>query len=418
LRPSDCVPTRERLIDEALAIGRRLQQLACAHEGRVNWLGLVEGSAQQWHIMPAGPDLYNGLSGIAFFLAYLGQFSGEEQFTQLARAAWQDVHALAMREQRYLRWGLIGAFDGIGSLIYLLSHLGTLWHDPTLYQEAEEVAAHLPEVIGTDQIFDVVGGSAGCLAALLSLYAVAPSEPTLAAARACGDFLLSQARTMPEGIGWSKQPEQVPLTGMAHGTAGIALNLLRLAAVSKEERFHQAALAALTYERSMFLPEAHNWADLRGVSEIPADAPITPKRPAMVAWCHGAAGIGLARLESLRYLDDAATREEIAIAVSTTLAGGFGRSHSLCHGDMGNLETLLTATTLLPDLYPREKVEALQSSLLQSIQEQGWQSSAPQGTETPGLMHGMSGTGYMLLRQADPERVPSLLTLAPPRPLD
>jgi lantibiotic modifying enzyme len=38
----------------------------------------------------------------------------------------------------------------------------------------------------------------------------------------------------------------------------------------------------------------------------------------------------------------------------------------------------------------------------------------PLNVETPGLLLGLAGIGYELLRLAEPERVPSLLTLAPP----
>src|SRR5439155_1176870 len=65
--------------------------------------------------------------------------------------------------------------------------------------------------------------------------------------------------------------------------------------------------------------------------------------PFLAAWCNGAAGIGLARLGTLPLLDDPAVRAEIAIAVETTLASGFGKNHCLCHGDLGNVELLLLA---------------------------------------------------------------------------
>ena len=66
----------------------------------------------------------------------------------------------------------------------------------------------------------------------------------------------------------------------------------------------------------------------------------------MCAWCHGAPGVALGRLDSLRFLDDAAMREDIATAVDATLAGGFGKGHSLCHGDIGNLEILALAAEI------------------------------------------------------------------------
>ncbi|HEY1348250.1 MAG TPA: type 2 lanthipeptide synthetase LanM family protein [Ktedonobacteraceae bacterium] len=397
--------TRQNLLDEARAIGDRLLKRALVHNGRVSWPGVSETNAREWRLLPAGPDLSNGLPGIALFLAYLGHLSGGRHYTRLARLIWQTIDARFCCQQRYLHWGSIGAFEGIGSFIYLLSHLGVLWHDRALWQRAEEIAGNLSELIAGDRIFDIVGGTAGCLAAVLSLHAVMPRTCLREIALHCGDHLLAHARRMPQGISWRTRTSEMPPGGMAHGNAGIALNLLRLAAVSQQTRFHQAALAAMDYERSLFLPEQNNRADLH-------------TRPSMVAWCHGAAGIGLARLGSLRYHDDKATREEIKAAIQATRTRGFGSSHALCHGDMGNLETLLVASHLWPAQYPGQELARLQAALLQSMQTRGWRSCVPQGVETPGLMYGLAGTGYALLRLAWPQRMPSLLLLAPPASAD
>jgi lantibiotic modifying enzyme len=52
--------------------------------------------------------------------------------------------------------------------------------------------------------------------------------------------------------------------------------------------------------------------------------------------------------------------------------------------------------------------------ILENIERDGWQCGNPLGVETPGLMTGIAGIGYGLLRLADPDRVPSVLTLQPP----
>jgi lantibiotic modifying enzyme len=54
---------------------------------------------------------------------------------------------------------------------------------------------------------------------------------------------------------------------------------------------------------------------------------------------------------------------------------------------------------------------------LQSVETQGWCTGVPLGVEVPGLMTGLSGIGYGLLRLARPELVPSVLALAAPLPL-
>lgn len=132
----------------------------------------------------------------------------------------------------------------------------------------------------------------------------------------------------------------------------------------------------------------------------------------MVAWCHGAPGIGLARLEALEYIDDATLHAEIDAALQTSLAHGFGLNYCLCHGDMGNLEFVLSASRLLPQY--EDQVQRLTSMLLDSIERHGCVTGVPLGVETPGLMLGIAGTGYALLRLACAERIPPVLLLAPP----
>jgi len=374
----------------------------------VGWLGVTLLKEREWHLLPAAADIYSGTTGIALFLAYLGDLTGEKRYTELALLALRNGRYQVDQLKKESNVGNIGGFSGLGGYIYLLSHLGTLWHDPTLYREAEELVRLLPDAIAQDQMFDVLGGAAGCIAALLSLYTVAPSQETLAVAILCGEHLLATARPMNSGIGWSTKMEETPLAGFGHGNAGIALNLLRLAALSNEERFRQAARDAMEYERSLFSPIHNNWPDLR------SDAIKDGQPSYMVAWCHGAPGIGLGRLASLPYMDDAAIRAEIETAMQTTITRGFGANHSLCHGDMGNAELPLIAAQVLDNPELQQTIKQITSMLLENVETQGWVSGIPMGVETPGLMTGLAGTGYALLRWAAPERVPSVLVLAPP----
>lgn len=185
-------------------------------------------------------------------------------------------------------------------------------------------------------------GAAGCLGSLISLYRCKPSQPTLAAAIQCGDHLIAHAQATEHGIGWVlRGVDTKPLSGFSHGVAGIAWALLELCALTGEERFRTAALGAIAYERSLFCPEAGNWFDLR-VDETSGHAVNAYQHTCMTAWCNGAPGIGLARLCSLPHLDDSEIRAEINTALKTTLAQGFGMNHSLCHGDLGNLELTLS----------------------------------------------------------------------------
>jgi lantibiotic modifying enzyme len=197
------------------------------------------------------------------------------------------------------------------------------------------------------------------------------------------------------------------LTGFSHGTAGIAWALSWLAAASGEERFRAAARGALRYERSWFSPERDNWPDLR-------DSHKNTDKEYLFAWCHGAPGIGLGRIGMLPHLEDSEIAAEIQAAVRTTLAGGFGGSQSLCHGDFGNLELVREAGRALGDAALAAESERLAARILTRIENGGLRCGANPKTESLGLMVGLSGIGYGLLRAACPANVPGVLLLETP----
>ena len=424
---SSTIPHHESLLTEARAIGDRLCASALQDEEQANWIGLTLVRDREWQVTVAGLDLYSGLPGILLFLAYLGQITGETRYTDLARAGLRSLQMLIEQNHGFLERMGIGAFSGLGSCVYLYSHLSALWQDSSLLRKAEGLVEHFPEMTEKDESFHLIGGSAGCIASLLSLYAISPSDHTMKVAIQCGTHLLVSAQSMQAGLAWRTRQQDVPLTGFSRGVSGIAWSLLRLAAATGERRFLDTALQAMAYERSLFSPEQRNWPDLRkrpsGTSQLPEHAqPSQEERMHYgMSWSYGAPGIALGRLLSLPYLNDAEMRTELETALKTTLAYGtgyfhelVGPNHSLAHGDSGNLDIVLLAEQTLHDPSLRTHLARLASRLLASKHQSGWVVGVPYNIETVGLMEGLAGIGYQCLRLAEPERVPSVLTLAPP----
>ena len=412
----ETVADRDRLLAAACAVGDRLESLALQGEQDASWIGLTLLNERHWSVSPLGLDLYDGLPGVILFLAYLGNLTGEARYTALARAALTTVQRqIEQSRSNPIQMG-IGGFSGWGGVIYAFTHLGKLWQQPELIAEAEGIVELLPVLIQQDETLDIIGGAAGCIGSLLTLYHCAPTDQTLDAALQCGDRLVSLAQPQPRGVGWSAKgiTNPKPLAGFSHGAAGIAWVLLELSALSGEKRFRTTALEAIAYERSLFSPEAMNWPDLREF-ETSVQTGREDRVSFMTAWCHGAPGIGLGRLQCLPYLKDSQIHAEIDAAIETTLAQGFGGNHSLCHGSLGNLDLLLQAAESLEDNRWQPQIDRLAALMLESIQQQGWQCGIPLGVESPGLMTGLAGIGYELLRLAEPTQVPSVLVLAPPK---
>jgi type 2 lantibiotic biosynthesis protein LanM len=407
----------------ARSVGDKLELLAIEQNDDVAWIGLVLMDGNSWSLLPLSFDLYGGTLGIILFLAYLGSITGQDRYSSLARRALAPVLIqvdVAQRSAPRAAAGAnIGAFAGWGGVIYTLAHIGSLWSEPDLVSRAEATIEHIGAQIEKDRALDVIGGSAGLIPVLCGFYRSTGFEPARKLAADCAEHLISMARPMETGIAWDTPVAATrPLTGFSHGAAGFAWALQEIASLTGEQRFTKASLDAVAYERSVFSPQAANWPDFRSdVSAArtgPANSPAGPNSPAYsMTWCHGAPGIALGRLMLLQYRDDPSIRAEAEIALETTVRGGFGMNHSLCHGDLGNLEPILIASQSLPDARWRSYAAAISSSVLQRINS-GWVCGVPQGVETPGLLVGLAGIGYGLLRLADPSRVPSVLALAPP----
>jgi type 2 lantibiotic biosynthesis protein LanM len=403
---------RERLLSAARAAADRLCTLAFEEPDGAAWMSIEHGD-QGWSFQRTTPDFYLGLPGIALALGYVGSLTGEEAHTRFAR--------LALANQRQILAGghdlpAVGGFNGWGGLIYSLTHLGTLWSDEALLEEAETLALALGPRIDRDEHNDVIAGNAGCLLPLLGLHRARPSQAVWELALLCGERLVEQARPMERGLGWvAPIVGPRPVGGMSHGSAGIALALFHLWSENGDERFRRTALGALEYDRSLYSPEHRNWLDLRaGAAEMATDDfALYP-----CGWCHGASGIGLARLASLPFHSDPEILQEIETAVETTLARGFGKNHSLCHGDLGNLDLITEAARMMGDDGLRARAGRIEGGILQSIDEHGWLYGLPIGAEPLGLMVGLAGVAYGLARAAEPDRLPCVLTLSPPPGVD
>ena len=409
-QPRDTPPSRDELCDAASRLARRVVDRAFRGPDETLWLTLHHGEHQGWHLAPTGPDVYQGLPGIALALGYLGDLLGDPELETVARGALE-----AQRRQIELDPSMVqglGGFNGWGGVIYVLTHLGTLWDDPALLDEAESYAGRLLQPIAEDTLLDWIAGSAGCAMALRGLDRVRPAAFLRQAVKACGDRLLATAEPHGDGVGW-RMPlaGNRALAGLSHGAAGIALSLLHVEEVTGDARYRETALAGLTFERGLYEPERQNWPDLRAGAAEGLDA---GHGHYMQAWCHGAPGIGLARVAGLPWLDDDAVRAEIETTVASTLAHGQGQNHCLCHGDTGNLELALEAGRALGRDDWTEQAGRSAGAVLDSMRRDGYLFGLPGNVETPGLMTGLSGVAYGLARLAEPERLPSLLTLAPP----
>lgn len=397
-RPDRAMALAGRAGEALTAIAQRISRDA------VSWFHLGIDKDESWRLEPVRLDLYNGLPGLALFFAQLASVSGDARFRLVAEQTLGT--ARLGRTAPDFVWPSIGGMNGLGGWLYCRAFLARLWRDPAQLDGWRGEVARLHALLDEDRGFDIIAGAAGSVAGLLALYEVVGDAAILDTAVACGDHLLAHAESRPEGgVGWpALDGSRRPLTGFAHGTAGCAWVLTRLAAVSGEVRFVDTARAALAYERSTFDHQEAAWPDLRDSRRRDEGEPF------FYAWCHGAPGIGLARLACLPLLEDRATLEgEIRTAVDATVTHGFGMNHGLCHGDLGNVELVRLAGEVLGEARWQRLGEVLAAGIVEDIERHGWRTGIGPGIVQPGLLTGLAGIGYGLLRLAAPDRVPSVL---------
>lgn len=416
---------RKRFSEAAVAIGYKLANAVIRTKSEAMWIGPILLPDGRWSLMPIGYDLYNGAAGIALFLGYLGTETQNERFTELARAAICGAKKQLLKSHEHHGNDVPsahlnlpgGGFTGGASIIYAMLHLGTLWKDSILLDEALTAAKNLRTFINKDRQLDIIGGLAGCILVLISLSRQTGVQDPLDLAAKCGELLLIRSDVIKNKRVWRTAflNGGKPLSGFSHGNAGFAYSLLELAAITSDKKFQTAAYEALNYEKTLFSAAAGNWKDLRNTTLIDLKK---GRDKFATAWCNGAPGIALARLLSLQYYKNLhkckEARTEIEIALATTVAKGFGGNHSLCHGGFGNIEPLLIASRVFQRPTLKGTVMELSARMLSDATQTHWRCGTPNHVETPCFMTGLAGIGFGLLRASSPSRIPSILGLECP----
>lgn len=400
--------TPEEILHQATTIAADLQKLAVSStDGSAIWIApQYIFDRQNFQFQPLGYGLYDGVCGVALFLAALEKVTGDSRYRSLTLAALQS-----------LRQGLdittldkitdktnIGNYAECGWIIYGLVRISQFLELPTLLNDAKKVALLITtELIAADQKFDVISGSAGIILGLLALYNLSADSEVLDRALLCGNHLLSCRVTSNLGYKVWENSHGELLTGFSHGAAGIAYALLRLYEVTGNIAFLEACLEANAYETSVFIPDVGNWPDL--------SSPQTAEGfTCLCSWCHGAPGIGLARLGGLDILDTDKIRQDIEVAINTTMRFNLRATDHLCCGNLGRIEFLFTAGQKLSRPQLLETALKQAAEVVSLAKHRGTFGYGPSYlTYSPGFFRGASGIGYELLRLAYPEQLPSVL---------
>ena len=408
-------------LSAAQRIGHELCRDAIWEGKRCNWLGwsteVIDGSFSPAY-RALSFNLYDGAAGVALFLARLYQLTDDKHVGRTRDGA---IARLVQQSEEAGPDLSLGYWNGLAGIAWTLLELGELLGHRDLTDRGVALLRRQDwSRMGPEQ-WDLVSGAAGVIPALIDAGHRAQAPDLIDRAALLGRRLLETAVREVVGCSWSDaSPKTRNLVGFSHGTAAVAVALLELHEVTGDERFIPTAQQALAYERSTFDAARSNWPDYRTLPGAAADP--SPNFP--VAFCHGAAGIGLSRLRVRELLPcDEQASGEIEAAVSAcksslrTTIPIESVDYSLCHGICGNAEFLFEAGLCLgrPDLQHFARMAATSGIHAYAQPGVAWPCGVPRAGSSPSLMLGTAGIGHCLLRfaEATPRPIPTLLMLRP-----
>lgn len=378
----------------AREIAARIMSETLYLDGIPYGVGITPLDLKQYTAAPLPADVYDGLPGMGIFMAYLGRKVGDSDYLNFASNTHRLVRKLIAGTSGPVA---CGAFNGLSGLIYADLHLSSVLGEPFSI-EAKRALRRLAKLAAADTFYDVISGASGAILVAMRVYRHTGDADALeVASKAARGLAQAAEHTNNGGAAWhTLKIYENRLGGFAHGVTGIALSLREWNLLDPREEWRELVRAAYTFEQSLFDDGAGNWKDTRQGENAHS-----------CFWCYGAPGIGMAMDRMRDILGERACDEVLERAVSTTWLHGVVNSQCLCHGNLGNAELFRVAGEL-------DKARSLSAGALQDRLTRGiWQCGLPADATTPGLMCGLAGIGYGLLRHVDAS-LPNILLLDGP----
>lgn len=388
-------------------IEKWIYDIAVDSGARVDWHGLRFYSNEKWRIVPMGVSLYDGLSGIAVFLAqYQTCFLDKRVEAMLQKLKEQLFHHTDQLLQSESRSDQkTGALDGEGSLVKAYLMLYQITGEQEYRWYAERQFQYIERVWEKTPYLDYMNGNAGAIVLAAELYQLTQSSKYLELSMQMEAKLWTQARQMEAGAGFSDEKE-IPLAGMAHGNSGFLMayaallemleqaeNLDEQAREHRRKEYQDKILQLLSYEDSLYSEEHQNWLDYREKG----------KPRVMNAWCHGAPGVLLSRMELARHMNSEQVQRDIRRAAKALFMQEPGDHICLCHGIAGHLlimkKYLSEYAEDMPEDFGKQayqsRYEQLLAEFLLHLEEYGKQ--VAHEYYNPSWMNGVAGVGSALL---------------------
>lgn len=355
-------------------------------KSEVSWpvLRFASSGSCAWQIRPMGIYFYDGLSGMLLLTTVMQEKQKSERIERIQKALQRQLFRYTdegMEDLKNLQSQNTGAYTGESSVVYTYLKLYQLTKEAIYLQYARKHAEIVSKIVPKDTCADLLGGKAGAAWIFLQMFEQTGEERYVKEAEKAVYSMFPQAVKMDCGIGWKLETGENPVSGMAHGNAGILMPVLALWELTKKQEYEILAEKVREYEESLYDEKRGNWIDQRKDQEEGEDT---------VAWCHGAAGILLARLWCYQRVTDRTWKERLKTdmerAYRKTETYWKRDSWSLCHGTGGNLWIMDIADRVLGK-EQKNRMDIDEFRLL------------PQERLNPGIMGGYGGILLYLLQK-------------------
>lgn len=399
-------------VEIAASIGHIICDQAIWHKDRCNWMSKFHGEGSRLLAKAMDAGVYDGSSGVAWFLAELYKQSGEERFREVALASCQNA---LDRTDELKEKGTFSFHQGLTGVLAAALITAELCEDKALRDRATKHCDLLDESVLNDKESDLLGGLAGSLCGAIMLARLLPGNMHLPVLiRAMGDELMRNAEVQGDKASWrgAHAEQHHNLCGMSHGASGVALALAEAGQFLDTDKYKQRIRQALRYEDQWYDAAHGKWPDLR----YHAEGKSLDHVMETVFWCHGAPGISLARHQIGTVLNDDAIKAAAARDLQVTLLDvtnalqPSNAALSMCHGVCGN------ASVLIPHgLLTEQQQRVIETQVYQHVSEL---KSQGQSIPSLGYFTGLSGMGHYLLCAGSGRLSPMLLPVGALLPIE
>jgi len=236
------------------------------------------------------------------------------------------------------------------------------------------------------------------------------------------------------GLFWNSNQGQIRgLCGLSHGCSGIGLTFLEVAHYFDIQAMQWLGDEAFNYENAYFDSNANNWPDFRQDAVRKSDQ--LKRKSAIIennhqffylpnfmnAWCHGAAGIGIARQRAFQLFGSNSYKKDYLVALlhnidKNNYTTNFNsQTIVLCHGFAGNADIHINHR-IQKEKYDMKSIEDIAKTIIEK-RSQGHKYRSGfyySEEEDVSLFMGNAGIGYFFLRLHNPN-ISSVLTFNIPK---